>query len=192
MVQISRVLLPEYTGVDKIVESRKSDPPGLQMTIHKFEMENNTVIHSIVFMVPNEEYIEPKEGKKTKMFMKNLQYRLVGPYLCYRYYTDESIRIRKVLKSSSIRVVYSLLNGEKVEADDGEVLPSEERRIDLKPLLFEPEDKKYVTFHQIPSYSFQTVKAENEFYNCLLEITMRNDVYIFDLESKVPKEINFI
>ena len=116
----------------------------------------------------------------------------MGPYLCYRYYTDESIRIRKVLTSSSIKVVYSLLNGEKVEADDGEVLPSEERCIDLKPLLFEPEDKKYVTFHQIPSYSFQTVKAENEFYNCLFEITMRNDVYIFDLESKVPKEINFI
>ena len=45
------------------------------MTIHTLEMDNNTVMHSIVFVVPNEEFYEcinGKKDKKEKMFMKNL------------------------------------------------------------------------------------------------------------------------
>ena len=42
-------------------------------------------------------------------------------------------------------------------------------------------------------HSFQTVKAENEFYGNLLEVVVRTEVYIFDLDTKeTPKEVNFI
>ena len=75
------------------------------------------------------------------------------------------------------------------EEEDHENLPSEERSIDLKPLIFEQEDKKYVTFNQVSKYSFQTIKGENEFYNSLLEVIVRNENYTFDLDHNKPREI---
>ena len=47
---------------------------------------------------PQEDYIDPKDGKNEKKeIITSFQYRLVGPYLCYRHYSDDCIRIRKVL-----------------------------------------------------------------------------------------------
>ena len=40
---------------------------------------------SIVFTVPNEKYFSPEEKKqKEKSFFKFLQWKLIGPYMCYR------------------------------------------------------------------------------------------------------------
>ena len=97
---MGRVVLPEYTkAVGRVSQRKTEEEHGLQISIHKFDMGDDATVHSIIFTVPQEVFIDPKEPKKEekKEFIRNFQYRLVGPYLCYRNYTDDKIRIRKVL-----------------------------------------------------------------------------------------------
>ena len=97
LVSVSRVVLPEYTKGHGIEKRLAKDKNHVKMSVHKFEMDDGATVHSIVVTVPQEYYQSKEAKKKTDDFIKHFQYRLVGPYLCYRRYTDDKIRIRKVL-----------------------------------------------------------------------------------------------
>ena len=57
-----------------------------------------------------------------------------------------------------------------------------------------PLFKKSLTFARIQPNSFQTIKGESNYYKNLVEVTVKNDTYIYDLDEqgKSPKEVNFI
>ena len=53
-------------------------------------------------------------------------------------------------------------------------------------------DKKYVRFDSLPYGSFLNIKArglgnKNEYYTSLVQITLRNEMYVFDLETENGK-----
>ena len=85
-------------------------------------------------------FIQNKHGA-TKTLLDNLQYRLVGPYLCTRRYDASKITIRRVLNDEIVPRVSHEVN-------------DKEFYIDLKLLLPKHEDKMYVTFSQVPLGSF--------------------------------------
>lgn len=59
---------------------------------------------------------------------------------------------------------------------------------------------KFVRFDSIPFGSFLNIKArglgeKNEYYNDLLQITLRNEIFVFNLdvgEDQNPMEINSV
>ena len=67
-------------------------------------------------------------------------------------------------------------------------------------MFSEINDKKYVRFDSIPFGSFLNIKArglgeKNEYYNDLLQITLRNEIFVFNLdvgEDQNPMEINSV
>ena len=67
-------------------------------------------------------------------------------------------------------------------------------------MFSEINDKKYVRFDSIPFGSFLNIKARglgnrNEYYTDLLQITLRNEIFVFDLndsEGKKPMEIDYV
>ena len=89
----------------------------------------------------------------------------MGQYLCYRFYKDQKVRIRQII------------NNEK---------ESHEQHICLKTVLTEADSEKVVTFSRIPKNSFQMIKNDDEYYDCLLELVVRNDTYIFSLDDEKP------
>ena len=145
MVFVSRVVLPEYAGKLKLKNEEKQEDSDMRISIHRFKTDpNGDSVTLIAFVCEQEQYFDLKEKKvKKSLVFKSLQYRLVGPYLCYRQYTDDKIRIRKV-----------------IGVDDDSAEPVE-RFISLKPILIDPVDKKHVTFARIPTSSFQTMKGED-------------------------------
>ena len=71
----------------------------------------------------------------------------MGPYICYRYYTDEIIRIRKIFSEEG-------KDDMDLPGKDDMDLPGKERHIDLKPLINNSKGKKYITFSRINKNSF--------------------------------------
>ena len=67
-------------------------------------------------------------------------------------------------------------------------------------MFTEPQDKKYVRFDSLPFGSFLNIKArglgnKNEYYTSLVQITLRNEMYVFDLETedgKEPMELEYV
>ena len=82
---------------------------------------------------------------------------------------------------------------------DDKTIGFKERAINMNPVLFDKkEDCKYFQFNRVPFASYQMIKGECDgeitFYSDLLEVSIRNTTFIFDLddESKKPREVNFI
>ena len=75
-----------------------------------------------------------------------------------------------------------------------------QKSINLGPMFSEPNDKKYVRFDSLHFGSFLNIKArglgtKDEYYTSLLQITLRNEIYVFDLDTvddKKPVEINYV
>ena len=62
----------------------------------------------------------------------------------------------------------------------------ETRSIDLTPMITESADKKFVRFDSIPHGSFLNVKTrsvKNEYYTDLLQLPLRNEIFVFDLND---------
>ena len=62
----------------------------------------------------------------------------------------------------------------------------ETRSIDLAPMIAESTDKKFVRFDSIPYGSFLNIKTRslrNEYYTDLLQLTLRNEIFVFDLND---------
>ena len=102
-------------------------------------------------------------------------------------YSDPTIWIKRVIP--------------KTQETQIEDLSEPTRFISLDTILPEETDKKYVTFSRIPTSSFLTVKAhgigmKSEYYKNLLQVTMRNETFIYDLEDEPeelsPREIGFV
>ena len=99
----------------------------------------------------------------------------MGPYLCYRVYLDDKIRIRKILGPDAT--------------------PNEEHWIDLTNILQDHKGNEgCITFARVPKLSFQTIRSDNKqgegltCYNNLLEVVFRNSSYIFDLDTMKPSQ----
>ena len=167
-------MLPEYEKTH--MPKTKEESAEIKMNIQRLQIGGSNEHHltSIVAICEQEVSIDPKDGNEDKKnFIDNLQYRLVGPYLCYRTYSDAKIRIRNVLDPYATE---------------------EERCIDLKSIAINSEEKKYITFEKIRAASFQTMNGESSYFVNLLEVVTQNSVYIFNLDSKGdhPQEVNFI
>ena len=62
------------------------------------------------------------------------------------------------------------------------------KSINLSPMFSESVEKRYVRFDSLPFGSFLNIKArglglKNEYYTSLLQITLRNEMYVFDLDT---------
>ena len=100
--------------------------------------------------------------------MEHIQSKLIGKYFCYRNYDDELIRIRNLVDNQN----------------DG----FKERVININPVLFDKkEDCKYIQFNRVPIASYQMIKGECDgemtYYDDLLEVSIRNTTFIFDLDD---------
>ena len=105
--------------------------------MYRFKTDKNTTITSVVFHCRQEKCIDPKDNKPEKSeFMKKISYRIVGPYLCYRKTIDDKLRIRKIF------------------GNEDEDLPGKERHINLKYVIKDNDEKKFIAFHAIPATSF--------------------------------------
>ena len=151
-------------------------------TDHNCDFDASKFITSIQF---NHTDSRNKNGESCDNFLKQLQFKLVGPYICYRHYSDDRVRIRKIIHDNN----------------DARFEDKHERFICLDNLIT-VEDRKYVTINRVPSRSTKTVKYRSKsgklyFYANLLQITFRTDCYIFDLDQSSdsdglhPKEIDF-
>ena len=142
---------------------------------------------SILFTVPYEKSYSPEKQPKVKDFFRQFQWKLIGPYLCFRRYTDSKIWIRRAIPERK----YDQLDN----ADQNE------RFIPLDAVIAEEADSKmYVTFDRIPLSSFLTVKSrgigqKSKYFKNLLQVTLRNEAYIFALDEELdhesPKEIGY-
>ena len=173
LVLFGRVLVPEYNGKVKV---QTNSEESMDMSTHIIEVDDDTKVTCIVFTHLQEQFIDPKDGKMMpNSFIRNFQCRLVGPYLCYRQYTDDKIRVRRIIN------------------ENDPIDPNQkERCISFKSILTDPEDKKFMTFSRVPATSFQTMKSETEVYGNLLEVVVRNMTYLFDLDTEDLKEVNFV
>ena len=130
-----------------------------------------------------EEFKDPADEKnkiENRKFLEHTQCRLVGKYFCYRDYQDELIRIRRLDEDQ--------MTGFK-----------EERHVNINPVLFDKkEDCKYIQFNRVPVASYQMIKGEQNgemtYYEDLLEVSIRNTTFMFDLDDETgkPREVNFI
>ena len=86
----------------------------------------------------------------------------MGPYLCYRMYTDDKIRIRSFKKEEDtppgseeeLKVQLTTSVTENYVGVSGK-----EKIISLKPILINKEDNKFLTFARIPLNSFLTIRG---------------------------------
>ena len=95
--------------------------------------------------------------------------------MCFRDYEGEKVWVSKIL------------DGDQEEINSGEKQVMV-KSIDLSPMLNEPNDKKFVRFDSLPYGSFLNIKSkglktEDEYYNSLVQITLRNEMYVFNLET---------
>ena len=180
MVQISRIILPETAFIREFRRSKKKmnsgtpkEPKTTDADTQQDEQLAVKVIHPTAdgIKVTQVIFIDSNADLKDSDFLSDLQYRIVGNYLCYRRYSETRIKIRRVLLRENEADLVQMPTGE----------------IDLKELLSTPYLMMFVTFSEVPPSSFlsQRVRIDGkaDYHESLIQITVKNECYIFALED---------
>ena len=105
------------------------------------------------------------KSKTQENTLRKIKVEQVGPFIVYKRELDDKI------------FIFDTRTERNVEA------------ISLVNMLYEEEDRKYVNFFKVPKLPYQSIKQRRTedsrvYYENLLQVTILNKTFIFDLDDK--------
>ena len=114
--------------------------------------------------------------------VKNTQYCYVGNYICYRNRSQKSVWITQVKETGSD------ISVDDFENSDDLYTKKESTRLNVALMLERRDDLEYIQMTEVPKGYFTTIAGRTgrqlQFYDNLLQITMRAHGMIFCLDTR--------